>query len=303
MTDFVLKSRKIPSEEFFEDFIKTIKPGIIKRKNFIDWTTISQKYQKYKEPIEFYLSLSTKKASLETEIRDSLLSADNPFEIIDCGFQLLGHTQKEFVSFDDDINIEAISRKIQSGDQKSSGQIAKLFIDLGIEKVVTFEKISDYFFGIQVGLETHKRKNVGGEAFKHYVEDELKKTISRLNSEGYILKLAEEYLIEYATPENKTSQSKTVDFAILNKDKIKVGIEVNFYTNTGSKPTEIKRSYGEVNRKLNDLGIALVWVTDGHGYTKMRKSLKDAFEIHPNIYNFESLRKHFRDDLLEFLKK
>lgn len=299
----MLKSRNVSPEVFFEEFMKTLKPGIIKRKNFIDWSAINQKYQKYKEPIEFYLTLSTKIKSFETEFRDSVLSADNPFDIIDCGFQLLGHTPKDFVSFDDNVNIETISKNIQNGDQRSAEYIVKLFIDLGIKNVLTFEKIVDYFFGIQVGLETHKRKNVGGDAFKLYVEEELKKIISKMNSNGHNLKLVPEQLIEYTTPDNKTSQSKKVDFAIFNNDKLKTGIEINFYTNTGSKPTEIKRSYGEVNRKLNKLGIVLVWITDGFGYTKMQKSLKDAFEIHPNIYNFEMLKKYFEADLADLFKK
>lgn len=303
MCDTMLKSRNISSETFFDEFMKTLKPGIIERKNFIDWSTINEKYKKYKESIEFYLTLSTKKNSFEAEFRDSLLSADNPFEIIDCGFELLGHTQEDFVSSCDGVNIKDISKKIKSKDQKSAEYIVKLFSDLGMKNVLTFEKISDYFFGIQVGLETHKRKNVGGDAFHIYVEEELKKILSKLNSKGHKLKLVSEYLIKYATPGDKTSQSKTVDFAIFDNDKLKVGIEVNFYTNTGSKPTEIKRSYGEVNRQLSKQGISLVWVTDGFGYTKMKKSLKDAFEIHPNTYNFEMLRKYFESDLINFLKK
>ncbi len=303
MRDVMLKSRNVSSEAFFDEFMKTLKPGIIKRKNFIDWHAINEKYKKYKEPIEFYLTLSTKRNSLETEFRDSLLSADNPFEIIDCGFQLLGHTQKDFVSFDDNVNIESISKNIQNGDQESAEYVVKLFADLGMKNVLTFEKVSDYFFGIQLGLETHKRKNVGGDAFKVYVEEELKKIISKLNSKGHNLRLVPEQRIEYATVGNKTAQSKTVDFAIFDEDILKVGIEINFYTNTGSKPTEIKRSYGEVNRKLSSLGIVLVWITDGFGYTKMQKSLKDAFEIHPNIYNFEILKKYFETDLIDFLKK
>jgi hypothetical protein len=84
----------------------------------------------------------------------------------------------------------------------------------------------------------------------------LKKIISDLNEEGMNLELVEEEKIQY----ENSSQSKKVDFAIKKDGILKVGIEVNFYTNTGSKPTEIKRSYREVNRKLNDLGIELVWV-------------------------------------------
>ena len=119
--------------------------------------------------------------------------------------------------------------------------------------------------------------------------------MSELNNEGINIELVEEEKIQY----QDSVQSKKVDFAIKLDGKVKVGIEVNFYTNTGSKPTEIKRSYGSVNRKLNQLGIELVWITDGFGYSIMKKSLGDAFEIHKNTYNTYMLENNFKGDLKE----
>ena len=92
-------------------------------------------------------------------------------------------------------------------------------------------------------------------------------------------------------------QSKNVDFAFFIDDTPVIGFEVNFYTSAGSKPSEIKRSYAQVRRDLEEVGVELVWVTDGEGYMKMKKSLADAQETHPNIYNFSMLKRNIVNDL------
>jgi len=58
----------------------------------------------------------------------------------------------------------------------------------------------------------------------------------------------------------------------------------------------------EVTRQLKDVGVDLVWITDGKGYLDMKRSLKEAFEIHPNTYNFWMVRKYLFDDILNLLK-
>lgn len=72
-----------------------------------------------------------------------------------------------------------------------------------------------------------------------------------------------------------------------------LGIEVNFYTAAGSKPTEIKRSYGHVDKELEKVDTALVWITDGVGYKEMKKSLKEAVDIHKNTYNLNMMKESF----------
>ncbi len=154
-------------------------------------------------------------------------------------------------------------------------------------------KVSDYFIGVQVGLETHRRKNVGGSAFSSVIKDELDNLVNKLKGKGHEVKLNEQDVVHYI---DKIT-AKTVDFSLRYKDKI-IGIEVNFYTSSGSKPTEIKRSYAHVDRELEKVGVTLVWITDGIGYKVMKKSLKEAREIHPNIYNFKMMKSSLEEDVL-----
>jgi len=200
------------------------------------------------------------------------LSLDNKFEIIKTGFELLGHTGDTYVSNEDNINFKKL-KKSELGEEEIS-YLVKLLIELGIGNILDCELV-DYFTGIQVGLETHRRKNVGGKAFVGIVRFELKKIVENLVKDGIDIVLTEEERIFYE--DKKTS--KKVDFCLTLGQK-KIGIEVNFYTSGGSKPTEIKRSYGQVNRELGKVNTKLVWITDGIGYEKMNNSLKEARDIH-----------------------
>ncbi|GAH63071.1 unnamed protein product, partial [marine sediment metagenome] len=93
--------------------------------------------------------------------------------------------------------------------------------------------------------------------------------------------------------------SKKVDFVIEVDGKNEFGVEVNFYTVSGSKPTEIKRSYGNIRQGLLSVGTDLIWITDGKGYKEMRKSLRDAYVILPNIYNLNQAKEYLAEDLID----
>lgn len=181
--------------------------------------------------------------------------------------------------------------------QEEAKRVAKLLFDLGLKNIVETE-LADYFLGVQVGLETNRRKNTGGDAFGVYVKQALEKIQANLKKTGYKIEIEEENQIFY---KNKTAFKK-VDFGILYNRKQVIGVEVNFYTVSGSKPTEIKRSYGQVNQELAKVGCELVWVTDGIGYDDMKKSLKEAFDIHKNTYNFKMMEENLENDILDFLK-
>jgi type II restriction enzyme len=286
-------------DEFLSAFLDTITPGIIERKDFIDWEEILNEQKSYSEIIHVFEDLKDKdKKSIQSELKDILLAADNPFDIITVEFLLLGHTDNYFVSREDDLDIKEISKKIEKGDEEEAEYISELLIELGLNKILNTKSISDTFLGIKVGLETHKRKNIGGRAFtqliKYFLNSDVK---NKLIERGLFVNIKSEGKILY-----KDGGFKKVDFVIYYNNEIKIGIEVNFYVTIGSKPTEIKRSYAEVNRKLNEVGVELVWITDGRGYRNMRKSLKDAFKLHPNIYNYHMAQKYLADDIITFLK-
>lgn len=293
----ILKSRQnyASSEDFRDKFIETLTPGVIKRKDFIQWDTIFTKTKKYNLLFDFFRQIKAKtREEYISQISDSLMSADVAMDIINASFELLGHTGKTYVSNEDYIDFKSFG-DIEK-DEHEMDYIATLLVDLGLCNILKLE-IDDYFVGVQVGLETHRRKNVGGTAFSLIIYQELSQIVEKLKNKGYNIKLDKEESIFFS--DKKTS--KTLDFCLSYGGKI-LGIEVNFYTASGSKPTEIKRSYGHVNKELENVGAALVWITDGIGYKEMRKSLKEARDIHKNTYNFKMMRESFEEDIIDFFK-
>ncbi|MBU3924000.1 MAG: type II restriction endonuclease [Nanoarchaeota archaeon] len=293
----MLKSREIKREDFVEEFLNSIIPGMIKRDDFINWQRIRDELNLTKMEVDFVQDLINQDNPY-TYLRDSLLSSDVPGKIISICFRLLAHTPDNFITWEDKINLKKLALNID--DEEEMNKFLDALKGVGFDNVIQSKNLNEFYKGILIGLETHKRKNSGGSAYVDFVRNKLKLIVNNLNKKNFNLRLVEEENIPYG---GDSRQAKRVDFAILRNGKIIIGIEVNFYTNTGSKPTEIKRSYGEVNRKLNSNGIELIWLTDGFGYTIMKKSLGDAFEIHPNTYNSRMMEMFLEDDLENFLNK
>lgn len=292
----MFKSRNISPQEFIKEFFQSLTPGVIPRQNFIDWAQIKEKCAQYLDITDYLNGIrEVPPGKLATEIRDSLLSADDPLQLIKGCFEILGHTNSYYVSDVDNFDLEAAARQIKDGSEKAAKHCAALLLDLGLAKMLATNDAASAFLGVQVGLESNRRKSVGGETFNQWVRNLLESTCALLGAD-YALRPEEK--IQYQKSEN----GKKVDFAILYKGKTLIGIEVNFYTTSGSKPSEIKRAYENVNRELNKVGVELVWITDGAGYLKMKRSLEEAFGIHRNTYNFEMARRYFKEDILNFVR-
>jgi hypothetical protein len=266
----------------------------------MNWPSIVGKAEHLQPQVEFYVELSArvlKGADFIRELTDSLLAADDPLPIIRCAFELLGHTNSEFVTKEDDTTDAALAERYVQRDEKSSRYFAELLRDLGFERILRRSDLADILLGVQIGLETHRRKNIGGNAFRDEIAAMLTQATRQLADNGQTLMLKPETTIRYGN-----GLSKKVDFALMQGGHPRFGIEVNFYTVSGSKPTEIKRSYGSITSGLNKVGTELLWITDGKGYREMNRSLRDAFVTLPNIYNLRQAQQHLQNDLLLALK-
>lgn len=93
----------------------------------------------------------------------------------------MGHTGEGFVSTQDNVTIDGLSERIIKEREEASQYAARLLSDLGIDKVLEREDLSGTFFGVQIGLETHRRKNVGGEAFNAIVGDFLSRLVKEFD--------------------------------------------------------------------------------------------------------------------------
>ena len=146
-----------------------------------------------------------------------------------------------------------------------------------------FSQIDDlysYLVGVEVGLDTNARKNRSGDIFEDIVGELLSKKIE--DYPDYSLKAQE------TIPFRRT---KVWDFVIYYKNIPKYLFECNFYNSTGSKPIEVANAYVELQNQIRDTHLVFVWVTDGKGWIKMSKSLKEVSPGIDYIVNYNILNK------------
>jgi len=157
--------------------------------------------------------------------------------------------------------------------------------DTGLAEVFKNKEITnlvDYVFGIEVGLDTHNRKNRGGKLMGKAVSDIFNDHCIDFDEEVWSYNLKD---LDYGT------DAKKFDFAIQTKNKTYL-IEVNYYNSGGSKLNEIARSYTSVAAKVNKVEpYEFVWITDGQGWFTAKNKLEEAFKSIPKVYNLTSISK------------
>lgn len=149
------------------------------------------------------------------------------------------------------------------------------------------KNLVDYMIGIEAGLDSNGRKNRGGKSMEGIIEEFLKDYCEK--SSCRYLKEATAPLIKkefgFSVPVDKSS--RRYDFVIDNKTK-PIIIETNFYGGGGSKLKSTAGEYQHLNDILKDEAI-FVWITDGLGWQKTTRPLREAFENNDYIFNLYML--------------
>jgi len=291
-----LKSRRISDTKFKKEFYDTLTPGVIPAAEFIAWDEVDDVARRFSDVAEFVSGLRV--SNLAQEVRDTLLATDEPGHYLEGMFLMLGHTAAELAVRDGYFNIKEIAAGARAHDEECCEEIAGVLNRMGLPRLTSEDTLS-LLKGVRIGLDTHRRKNIGGRQFAALVAPVLKKAVEHTSKKiRKALSLDEECRVA-----DSEGNQKRCDFGINVEGKLKLALEVNFYTVSGSKPTEIRRAYANLRQWLNKAGKEIAWVTDGKGYYQMKSSLVDAFRLFPNIYNLRLLERHFANDLTEYLQK
>lgn len=163
--------------------------------------------------------------------------------------------------------------------------VMKFLNETGLTDILKNKDIKnlvDYVFGVEVGLDTHARKNRSG--------DITEMLFHRILTANGIEHRMEVYSREFpAIKEALGTDEKRFDFVIETK-RCTYLIEVNFYNGGGTKLNEVARSFSGIAPKVNKVdGYEFVWVTDGQGWNSARNKLEEAYNEIDRMYNFESL--------------
>ncbi len=160
----------------------------------------------------------------------------------------------------------------------------------GVLQNKQIKNLVDYVFGVETGLDTNARKNRSG----HLMEGQVASILDKAGIEYR----QEVYSTEYPELAVLGEDKKRFDF-VVEASNNKYFIEVNFYSDGGSKLNEVARAYSELSPKINDVdGFEFVWITDGKGWEKAKNKLEEAFYAIPNVYNLTTIK-----DFVEKIKE
>lgn len=147
----------------------------------------------------------------------------------------------------------------------------------------------DYALGVETGLDSNGRKNRGGNVMADLVESYIEKTGYEYTRETTVNFLQETYGINLSSLSNNGKAAKRFDFAVCVNGHV-YGIEVNFYSSSGSKLNETARSYKMLAEESKNLkNFTFVWITDGAGWTSARNNLEETFDILDTLYCIDDL--------------
>ena len=201
------------------------------------------------------------------------------FNVMDILIAVRSEGKKVLNSLGECVTLDALFESIDG--------VMEFLENTGLADVLQTRKITnlvDYVFGVETGLDSNARKNRSG----HVMEN----VVAEIFNDNGIPYRTEVYSSEWpAITDALGDDEKRFDFVIETEDKTYL-IEVNFYSEGGSKLNEVARSYSDIAPKINAVeGFEFVWITDGIGWSSAKNKLQEAFNIIPNIYNLTNINE------------
>src|SRR4030042_1826581 len=167
-----------------------------------------------------------------------------------------------------------------------------------LDMLCQMDSATDYLLGVEVGLDTNARKNRSGIFLEKMVTETLNELSARNSDLVFVEQKTFGYIEDkYHVKIPPTLRDRKFDYSVINKGKA-TNIEVNFYSGTGSKPSEIISSYINRGEVLSSAGWNFVWLTDGMGKKKMQNPLHVGVENIDYVLNTYLLRKGLLEKIL-----
>jgi type II restriction enzyme len=258
---------------------------------FVNWDKATKNRDLYKYEIALLKSL--KNSSNPTNDFSKLITQyPEVIKVIPILLACRDGIIKVLDSIETNLNYSEFNFSKQNFSQKEINDITCFTQKTGLLHILCdMESATDYLLGVEVGLDTNARKNRSG-AFLERLVTEVLKELSKANKDLIFIEqksfqyVEEEYHIKIPAE----LRDRKFDYAVINKGEA-TNIEVNFYSGTGSKPSEIVSSYSERNRALASADWKFVWLTDGQGWKKMKNPLHIGVSNIDYVINSSMLRK------------
>lgn len=300
--DIYKKKLKVNSiNDLLDEFCKTLIDTNISYDYFVEWDKIKKNVEKYNPEICLLNSLIGSK-----DVQSDLTALLARYPEITVVFPLIiavRELKNDSIKVIEDGSIQAYTFKRQ--DKLNSSEINRvvnfcrrsgilsLFSDFRIKD------LRDYLLGVEVGMDTHARKNRSGQAMELALKPSLDDLKIRIPSIEVIAQKKFNYIKEkYGIAIPEALRDRKFDF-IIKKQNSFVNIEVNYYSGTGSKPQEIVDSYINRQNELKNAGWNFVWVTDGIGWPSQLNQIKIAFQHIDYLLNLNFTNRGMLYDIIE----
>lgn len=270
---------------------------------FVNWEKIKQNIEKYRIELNLLNSL-VRCSNFNVTLRRLVTNYPEVLPVIPLLLALRDmkiKVIKDFTDADSDTVVHDFQKRSLSNQEIE--ELVIFFERTGLTDFfqnMSCQNIQDYVTGVEVGLDTHARKNRSGEAMELVVSPIIQEIVKRRNlpyqieNQKYFRYLLDHYDFEIST----SLLNRKADFILIgNKNEI-VNIEVNFFSGTGSKPQEIVDSYINRQNELYENGFYFIWITDGFGWKGQKNQIRKGLEMIDYPLNLHFVRKGLLENIL-----
>ena len=160
--------------------------------------------------------------------------------------------------------------------------LLEIFADSSVRNLV------DYVFGVEVGMDTHTRKNRSGKTMEDVVESKLRSLQKDLDFDYLTQATRAKVKKAWGLATIEGLNVKKFDFAVLYRGETSL-IEVNYYAAGGSKLSPVVGNFVGMKDEVDRRGMRFVWVTDGLGWGSELTSLERGFHELDHVFNLRLL--------------
>ena len=278
-------------DDSFNFLINTLVPTIHRSDWFVDWQRIKANVAPHVRELAL---LNTVVGSENIERDLAALIADYP-KVLRVMPLLLASREHSF-----DVMVDAkkliVERFDFEGKSPTKDDVAsciRFLRDSGLLGILSdrrIKSIADYYFGIEVGLDSNARKNRSGELMESLVENFVVETAGELQAEYMAQATAAKVKSAWDFNLMMDKSERRVDFAIFKDDHLFL-VETNFYGGGGSKLKSTATEYCEMFERYSaQHNVDFLWITDGFGWKGTQPPLREYCRKADYLLNLTTVR-------------
>ena len=278
-------------DDSFNFLINTLVPTIHRSDWFVDWQRIKANVAPHVRELAL---LNTVVGSENIERDLAALIADYP-KVLRVMPLLLASREHSFDVMVDAKNliVERFDFEGKSPTKDDVASCIRFLRDSGLLGILSdrrIKSIADYYFGIEVGLDSNARKNRSGELMESLVENFVVETAGELQAEYMAQATAAKVKSAWDFNLMMDKSERRVDFAIFKDDHLFL-VETNFYGGGGSKLKSTATEYCEMFERYSaQHNVDFLWITDGFGWKGTQPPLREYCRKADYLLNLTTVR-------------